>query len=131
MATTRACLEEERPARQAPIDRPKAQDWNNVPREAASGGERVRAVRHPDGHGSRAGGDGRGLGGDAQAVQAALFPWFVPTLLTGALSVALGAFVAPYVIAATGVVALWPLAFEMWRHREAPATRHPRPLPAT
>jgi len=106
-------------------------------------------------------------GGDVQAVQAALFPWFVPILLTGAVSFALGAFgfamgiarsavlspgltravagallvmavarfiplsVAPYVIAAAGVVALWPLAFEMWRHPEAQATRHRRPLPAT
>jgi hypothetical protein len=31
-------------------------------------------------------------GGDAQAVQAALFPWFVPILLAGAVGFALGAF---------------------------------------
>lgn len=91
-------------------------------------------------------------GGDVQATQAALLPWFVPILLTGAVSFALGAlgfamglvrsralnpqltwlvagalvvmaavrFVplspAPYVLAAAGVVALWPLANEMWKH---------------
>ncbi len=92
---------------------------------------------------------------DVQAVQSALFPWFVPILLTGALSFALGALgfamgiirsgvlsarltrlvagalvvmavarlvplsVAPYVIIAAGIVALWPLAYEMWKHPEA------------
>ncbi|HEV8648979.1 MAG TPA: hypothetical protein VG276_06125 [Actinomycetes bacterium] len=106
-------------------------------------------------------------GGDVQAIQAALFLWFVPILVTGALSFALGAFgfamgiartavlspgltrlvvgallvtaiarfvplsVAPYVMAAAGVVALWPLAFEMWRHPEAQPSGRPRPLPAT
>jgi len=106
-------------------------------------------------------------GGDVQAVQAALFPWFVPILLTGAVSFALGAFgfamgiarsavlspgltravagallvmavarfiplsVAPYLMATAGVVALWPLAYEMWRHPEARPSGHPRPLPAT
>jgi hypothetical protein len=40
--------------------------------------------------------------------------------------------VAPYVIAAAGIVALWPLAYEMWKHPEAarPAGR-PRSMPAT
>ena len=106
-------------------------------------------------------------GGDAQAVQAALFPWFVPILLAGAVGFALGAFgfavgiarsailrpgltrmvagallvmavarfvplsVAPYLMAVAGVVALWPLAYEMWRHPEARPSGHPRPLPAT
>ncbi len=94
-------------------------------------------------------------GGDVRAAQAALMPWFVPTLLTGAVSFALGAFgfargiassgvlsprltrpvvggliamavarfvplgAAPYVIAAAGAVALWPLAHEMWKHPDA------------
>jgi len=106
-------------------------------------------------------------GGDVQAVQAALFPWFVPILLTGAVSFALGAFgfamgiarsavlspgltravagallvmavarfiplsVAPYLMATAGVAALWPLAYEMWRHPQARSSGHPRPLPAT
>jgi hypothetical protein len=39
--------------------------------------------------------------------------------------------VAPYVMAAAGVVALWPLAYEMLRHPEARAARHSQPLPAT
>jgi hypothetical protein len=94
-------------------------------------------------------------GADIQAVQSALFPWFIPILLTGALSFALGALgfamgivrsgvlgprltwlvvgalvvmavarfvplsVAPYVIAAAGIAALWPLAYQMWKHPEA------------
>jgi len=106
-------------------------------------------------------------GGDVRAAQAALFPWFVPVLVTGAVSYALGALgfamgiarsaalragltrvvvgallvmavarfvplsVAPYVIAAAGVVALWPLAYQMWRHPEAQPAEHTRPLPAT
>ena len=106
-------------------------------------------------------------GGDAQAVQAALFPWFVPILLAGAIGFALGAVgfamgiarsavlhpgltrvatgalgvmavarfvplsVAPYVLAVAGVVALWPLAYEMWRHSAARPSGHPRPLPVT
>jgi hypothetical protein len=106
-------------------------------------------------------------GGDVQAAQAALIPWFVPILLTGALSFALGAFgfamgiarskilspqlarvvvgalvvmaaarfvplaVAPYVIAAAGSLALWPLAYEMWRHPEARPAGKPRAMSAT
>ena len=94
-------------------------------------------------------------GADVQAVQSALFPWFIPILLTGALSFALGVLgfakgivrsgvlsprltwivvgalvvmavarfvplsAAPYVIAAAGIVALCPLAYEMWKHPEA------------
>jgi hypothetical protein len=92
---------------------------------------------------------------DVPAVQSALVPWFIPILLTGALSFALGALgfamgivrsrvlaprltwlvvgalvvmaiarfvplsAAPYVIAAAGIAALWPLAYEMWKHQEA------------
>jgi hypothetical protein len=106
-------------------------------------------------------------GGDAQAVQAALFPWFVPILLAGGVGFALGALgfamgiarsavlrpgltrvvtgalgvmalvrfvplsVAPYVLAVAGVVALWPLAYEMWRHSAARPSGHPRPLPVS
>jgi hypothetical protein len=94
-------------------------------------------------------------GAAVQAMQTALFPWFIPILLTGALSFALGILgfamgivrsgilspqltwivvgalvvmavarfvllsVAPYVIAAAASVALWPLAYEMWKHPEA------------
>ena len=104
-------------------------------------------------------------GGDAQAVQAALSPWFVPILLAGAVGFALGAFgfavgiarsailrpgltrvvagallvlavarfvplsVAPYLMAVAGVVALWPLAYQMWRHPEARPSGYSRPLP--
>jgi hypothetical protein len=106
-------------------------------------------------------------GGNAQAVQAALFPWFVPILLTGGVGFALGAFgfamgiarsgllrqgltrvvagallvmavarfvplsVAPYLLAVAGVVALWPLAYQMWRHPMVRPSGHSRPLPAT
>jgi hypothetical protein len=107
-------------------------------------------------------------GADVQAVQSALLPWFIPILLTGALSFALGVLgfamgiirsgvlsplltrlvvgalvvmavarfvplsVAPYVIAAAGIVALWPLAYEMWKYPEPaqPATQ-PRQMPTT
>jgi hypothetical protein len=107
-------------------------------------------------------------GADVAAVQSALFPWFIPILLTGALSFALGVLgfamgiirsrvigarltwivvgalvvmavarfvplsAAPYVIAAAGIVALWPLAYEMWKHPEAarPAGQ-PRPITTT
>jgi hypothetical protein len=107
-------------------------------------------------------------GSDVQAVQSALFAWFIPTALTGALCFALGAVgfamgivrsgvlglrltrlvagalvvmaaarfvplsVAPYVIAVAAMVALWPLAYEMWKHPEAarPATQ-PRARLAT
>ena len=106
-------------------------------------------------------------GADVQAVQSALFPWFIPILLTGAVSFAVGVLgfamgivrskvlglrltrlvvgalvvmaaarfvplsAAPYVIAAAAIVALWPLAYEMWKYPEPaqPATQ-PRPMPA-
>ena len=94
-------------------------------------------------------------GADLQAVQSALFPWFIPTLLTGAITFALGALgfaigitrskvfgppmsrlvagalvvmavarfvplsAAPYIIGAAAIVALWPLAYEMWKYPEA------------
>jgi hypothetical protein len=104
-------------------------------------------------------------GGDVQAAQAAVMPWFVPVLVTGAVSFALGAvgfargiahsevlgprltrlvggalvamavarFIplapAPYVMAAAGAVALWPLAYTMWRYPGAPAVQA-RSMPA-
>jgi hypothetical protein len=106
-------------------------------------------------------------GADVQAVQSALFPWFIPILLTGALSFAFGVLgfakgivrswilsprltwlvvgalvvmavarfvplsAAPYVIAAAAIAALWPLAYEMWRHPEARPAGRPRSMPAT
>jgi hypothetical protein len=51
-------------------------------------------------------------------------------VMAAASFVSLGA--APYVGAATAIVALWPLAYELWRHSEAarPATQ-PQPMSAT
>jgi hypothetical protein len=108
-------------------------------------------------------------GGDVQAAQAALAPWFLPILVTGAATFAVGVFafakgiadsrvlsprlsrlvvgalivmavarfvpvgaVQFYVQGAAGIVALWPLAYGMWRHPEAarPAEQ-PRPRLAT
>jgi hypothetical protein len=107
-------------------------------------------------------------GADVQATQAALAPWFLPVLVTGAATFAIGVFafakgiadsrilsrrlsrlvvgalvvmavarlvpvgaVQFYVQGAAGIVALWPLAYEMWKRPEAarPA-RQPRPMPA-
>jgi hypothetical protein len=107
-------------------------------------------------------------GADVQAVQVALAPWFLPILMTGAATFAIGVFAFAkgiadsrvlsrrlsrlvvgalvvmaiarfvplgaaqlYVQGAAGIVALWPLAYEMWRHPEAarPAGQ-PRPMPA-
>lgn len=107
-------------------------------------------------------------GVDVEVVQAALAPWFIPILMTGAITFAVGVFafakgiadsrvlsrrltwlvvgalvvmaisrlvpvgaVQFYVQGAAGIVALWPLAYEMWRR---PATRpagQPRSAPAT
>lgn len=108
------------------------------------------------------------VGADAEAAQAALAPWFIPILMIGAITFAVGVFalakgiadsrilgrrltwlvvgalvvlaisrlvpvgaVQFYVQGAAGVVALWPLAYGMWRR---PATRHveqSQPMPAT
>jgi hypothetical protein len=107
-------------------------------------------------------------GADVQATQAALAPWFLPVLGTGAATFAIGVFafakgiadgrilsrrltwlvvgalvvmavarlvpvgaVQFYVQGAAGIVALWPLAYEMWKRPEAarPAGQ-PRPMPA-
>jgi hypothetical protein len=107
-------------------------------------------------------------GADVEAAQTALFPWFVPILLTGGVSFVLGVLgfargiadsrvlrpqltrlvvvalvvmaaarfvplgaVQFYVQGAAGIVALWPLAYEMWKHSEARAAEQPRPIPAT
>jgi hypothetical protein len=108
------------------------------------------------------------VGADAEAAQAALASWFIPIMVTGASTFAVGVFafakgiansrvlsrrltwvvvgalvvlaisrVVPvgaaqfYVQGAAGVVALWPLAYEMWKRPEAarPAGQ-PRPMPA-
>lgn len=92
-------------------------------------------------------------GGDVEAVQAVLDPWFIPILVTGVLLFAVGIYgfargiadsgvlgrgstglvvgglavvavarfvpvgaVQFYVQGAAGLVALWPLAYEMWQH---------------
>jgi hypothetical protein len=107
-------------------------------------------------------------GGHVQATQAALAPWFLPVLVTGAATFAIGVFafakgiadsrilsrrltwlvvgalvvmavarlvpvgaVQFYVQGAAGIVALWPLAYEMWKRPEAarPAGQ-PQPMPA-
>jgi hypothetical protein len=108
-------------------------------------------------------------GADVQAVQAALAPWFLPVLVTGAATFAAGVFafakgiadsrvlsrrlsrlvvgalvvmavarlvpvgaVQFYVQGVAGIVALWPLAYGMWKRPEAarPAGQ-PRTMPAT
>lgn len=97
-------------------------------------------------------------GGDVQAAQAALEPWFRPTLVTGAVLFALGIYwlalakgvarsgvlarrstwlvivalavmavarfvplgaVQFYVQGAAGIVALWPMAYQIWKVPEA------------
>ena len=104
-------------------------------------------------------------GGDVEAAQTELFPWFIPILATGAICFTLGAIgfatgvvrsavlstaltrlvagalivmaaarfvplgAAQILIGVAGIVALWPMAFEMWKHPDAqpderlPATR--------
>jgi hypothetical protein len=101
------------------------------------------------------------------AVQAALEPWFVAVLLSGALLFAAGvwgfargiadskilgpgltalvigalavmaasrlvpmAIVQLYIQGAAGIVALWPLAYQMWKHPEAKPARQTRAIPA-
>ncbi|MDQ3932992.1 MAG: hypothetical protein M3252_09175 [Actinomycetota bacterium] len=109
-------------------------------------------------------------GGDVAAGQAALFPWFVPVLLTGAFTFGLGVLgfvmaivdrgvlnrrltwlvvgalavmavarfvplgaVQLYVQGAAGIVALWPLSYEIWKHpiveRRAAQPRRPSHVP--
>lgn len=36
-----------------------------------------------------------------------------------------------YVQGVAGIVAMWPLAYEMWRHPQARVAERPRPMPAT
>jgi hypothetical protein len=91
-------------------------------------------------------------GGDVEAAQSELFPWFIPILATGAICFTVGAIgfamgtikgnalntraaklvaaalivmaaarfvplgAAQIVIGVAGVVAFWPVAFEMWKH---------------
>lgn len=106
-------------------------------------------------------------GGDVEAVQTALDPWFIPILVTGVALFAVGAFafargiaasgvlsrrltyvvvtglavmalarVVPvgavqfYVQGAAGLVALWPLAYDMWRHPTMRPALRARPAPA-
>lgn len=104
-------------------------------------------------------------GGDVEATQSELTPWFIPILATGAISFTLGALgfalavtrsrmlsaqltrlvvgalivmaaarfvplgAAQYVIGVAGVVALWPLAAEMWTHSKPRAAGLPRSAP--
>lgn len=106
-------------------------------------------------------------GADARRAQAALLPWFLPIVLTGGVSFALGAIgfavavvrsrvlgpgptrlvagalivmavarfvplsAANYVIGAAGILALWPLAYAMWREPMPRPAESPRPVPAT
>lgn len=57
------------------------------------------------------------------ARSAILSPALTRTVAAALLVMAVARFaplsVAPYLIAVAGVVALWPLAFEMWRHPTA------------
>lgn len=107
-------------------------------------------------------------GADAQAAQAVLQPWFVPVLVTGALTFAIGilgfakgiahsailslrlawlvvaalivmavsrlvpwAAVQFYVQGTAALIALWPLAYHMWKLPEARPVAQTRPAPAT
>jgi len=100
-------------------------------------------------------------GGDVEAAQTELVPWFIPIVATGAICftvraigfaigivrsavlsrrltrlvagalivmaaagfVPLGA--AQIVIGVAGIAALWPLAFEMWKHPDARLAERP------
>jgi hypothetical protein len=102
-------------------------------------------------------------GGNAEAAQTELMPWFIPILLMGAISFALGALgfargiahsgvlgsqpmrlvvgalvvmaaarfvplgAAQYVIGVAGLLALLPLAYEMWERPGARPEGDPRP----
>ena len=106
-------------------------------------------------------------GGDVEATQSELIPWFVPILATGGISFAFGALgfamaimrsrmlnaqltrlvvgalvvmaavrfvplgAAQYVIGVAGVVALWPLAAEMWKRPNQRPAGQPRTVPAS
>jgi hypothetical protein len=108
-------------------------------------------------------------GVDGEAIQAALAPWFIPILVTGATTFAVGVFafakgiadsrilsrrlsrlvvgalvvmaisrlvpvgaVQFYVQGVAGIVALWPLAYEMWKRPEAArAAGQPQPITTT
>ncbi|MGH2604101.1 MAG: hypothetical protein ACRDJ9_32535 [Dehalococcoidia bacterium] len=58
-------------------------------------------------------------------------------LVIGALAVMAASRLVPMAIAqlyiqgAAGFVALWPLAYEMWKHPQARVAERPRPMPAT
>lgn len=58
-------------------------------------------------------------------------------LVVGALVVMAASRLVPlavvqfYVQGAAGIVALWPLAYEMWKHPEARVAKQPGPMPAT
>lgn len=107
-------------------------------------------------------------GTDVQAAQTALVPWFLPVIMSAALTFAVGIFglargiadskllspglthlvvaalavmaaarfvplsaVQFYVQGAAGIVALWPLAYRMWKHPKERPTGSPRPVPTT
>lgn len=106
-------------------------------------------------------------GGDVEAAQSELMPWFIPVLLIAAVSFALGALgfaraiarskvlssqrtrlvvgalvvmaaarfvplgVGQIVIGLAGLLALTPLAYEMWERPGARPERQPRPTPAS
>ena len=101
-------------------------------------------------------------GGDGEAAQTELFPWFIPILVTGGICFTLGAIgfamgivrsgvlsrrltwlvagalvvmaaarfvplgAAQIVIGVAGILAFWPLAYEMWRSPSAGRTDEPR-----
>lgn len=106
-------------------------------------------------------------GADAEAVQAALQPWFLPILVVGAITFVLGSLCFAAGIARSGVlnrglawlviaalvvmaasrlvplvvvqlyvqglaalVALWPLAYQMWKQSHRRPAGQPRPSPA-
>ena len=105
-------------------------------------------------------------GGDVEAVQSELMPWFLVVNAASAVTLAIGmvgfalaiarsgvlssrltrivvagllavavARVVPlgfgfYVVAVAGIVALWPLAYQMWEQPAGQAQGQPRPTPA-